>query len=82
MQDEEGSSQNAAEGERFAIQIVRGKGEKAFPAVVCPICGKWAHWQGIPSYTKHGRVMITYACVEDDGCGSIGSRPLRESEKV
>ena len=57
------------------IVVVRRKGEKAFPSVPCPRCGKAAVWQGIPHYGR--RVLITYACVEDDGCGAVGSRPLR-----
>ena len=57
------------------IVIVRHKGEKAFPSVPCPRCGKAAVWIGRPDYGK--RVFVTYACVEDDGCGAVGSRPLR-----
>jgi hypothetical protein len=94
MQDEdqdipaqvEGLSDAQGEGghsvKTFYVQMVNRKGEKSFPAVECPVCGKWAHWQGVPSYTRNARVMITYACVEDDGCGAIGSRPLREGGKV
>jgi hypothetical protein len=64
------------------IVIVRHKGEKAFPSVPCPRCGKDAVWIGRPDYGK--RVFVTYACVEDDGCGAVGSRPLRAhtSEEV
>lgn len=62
------------------IVITQRKGEKPFPSVVCPHCGKAAEWQGKPHYGR--RVFITYACVEDDGCGAVGSRPLRERNKV
>lgn len=57
------------------IVIVRRKGEKAFPSITCPRCGKAAVWIGRPDYAR--RVFATYACVEDDGCGAVGSRPLR-----
>jgi hypothetical protein len=57
------------------IVLVQRKGEKAFPSIACPRCGKAAVWQGVPHYGW--RVFITYACVEDDGCGAVGSRPLR-----
>jgi len=57
------------------IVITQPKGGKPYPSVVCPRCGKAAVWQGVPHYGR--RVFITYACVEDDGCGAVGSRPLR-----
>jgi len=60
------------------IVITTRKGEKPFPSVKCPRCGTMAHWQGVPFYRSGGHLLITYACVEDDGCGSVGSRPLRE----
>jgi len=60
------------------IAITTRKGEKPFPSVDCPRCGVKAHWQGVPFYRAGGHLLITYACVEDEGCGSVGSRPLRE----
>jgi predicted RNA-binding Zn-ribbon protein involved in translation (DUF1610 family) len=57
------------------IVLVQRKGEKAFPSVPCPRCGKAAVWIGRPDYAR--RVLATYACIEDDGCGATGSRPLR-----
>ena len=53
-------------------------GGKPFPSVDCPACKRKAVWIGRPSYSSRGHRFITYACVEDDGCGSEGSRPLRE----
>lgn len=64
------------------IAIVYTKGSKPYPAVDCPRCGKSAPWLGIASYTRNGHRFITYACVEDDGCGAVGSRPLREREEM
>ncbi|CAB4177628.1 hypothetical protein UFOVP1344_35 [uncultured Caudovirales phage] len=63
------------------ISVLVRKGEKPFPSVECPRCGKAAAWQGVPFYRAGGHLFITYACVEDDGCGSVGSRPLRESQE-
>jgi hypothetical protein len=62
------------------IVITQRKGEKPFPSVSCPRCGKAAEWQGKPFYKRDNSqsVFITYACVEADGCGAVGSRPLRE----
>ena len=60
------------------ITLTTRKGEKSFPSVECPKCGHLAQWQGVPFYRAGGHLLITYACIEDDGCGSVGSRPLRE----
>lgn len=64
------------------ITLTTRKGEKSFPSVDCPYCGHKAQWQGIPFYRAGGHLFITYACVEDDGCGSVGSRPLRDDGKA
>jgi hypothetical protein len=68
--------------EVLPIAIVYPKGGKPYPAVDCPRCGKSAPWLGVAQYTRNGHRFITYACVEDDGCGAVGSRPLREGNKM